>query len=143
MTWVAEGVVTTEGSGYAVAVAYLAIAGVALLVLGPLALIIARDATRHRRNAWAWGLMFLWQPVVVGVIYLIARGRPPSDRAGVVCGPEPRIREHGRSLSGDARASACVRAFERASQRRETPPFIAAIHTPACYFATRKTSMHH
>jgi len=76
--------VPAEGSGYGVAVAYLAIVGIFLLFMVPLALIIARDATRHGRNAWAWGLTFIWQPVIVGVVYLVVRSRPPKDRTAPV-----------------------------------------------------------
>jgi len=61
-----------------------AVVGIFLLFMVPLALIIARDATRHGRNAWAWGLTFIWQPVIVGVVYLVVRSRPPKDRTAPV-----------------------------------------------------------
>lgn len=54
---------------------YLVVALVLLAIFGPIALVIGRDAKRHGRNGWAWGLIFLWQPVIVGVAYLIVRNR--------------------------------------------------------------------
>jgi hypothetical protein len=74
--WLQHTVVPAEGSGYGVALAYLAIGTAALAVLGPVALIIGRDARRHGRNAWVWGLLFLWQPLIVGIVYLLVRRRP-------------------------------------------------------------------
>ena len=65
----------SEGSGAGVALIYLAVAVVFLAVLVPLAVLIGRDATRHGRNGWVWGVLFVWQPVIVGVIYLIVRTR--------------------------------------------------------------------
>ena len=45
-----------------------------------------RDANRMGRNGWAWALLFLWQPVIVGIVYLFVRrilgtGRPDLERA--------------------------------------------------------------
>jgi hypothetical protein len=74
--WMHHTVVPAEGSGYPVALAYLAIGAAALAILGPVALIIGRDASRRGRNGWVWGLLFLWQPLVVGVVYLMVRRRP-------------------------------------------------------------------
>lgn len=49
-----------------------------LPVIGPTAVLIGRDAKRHGRNGWAWGPLFLWQPVIVGITYLIFRSRRTS-----------------------------------------------------------------
>lgn len=70
---------TTEGnSGLGAALVWLAI-GLGLLALfGPLAYLIGRDANRRGRNGWTWGLLFLWQPVIVGTIYLIIRRNKPD-----------------------------------------------------------------
>jgi MFS family permease len=77
MTWLAAVTTPSEASGAGAALAYLGVAVVVLIVLGPLAFLIGRDANRRRRNGWVWGLMFPWQPVIVGVVYLIVRHRPP------------------------------------------------------------------
>lgn len=77
MTFLASGAAQADGGGYGLALALFAIAALFLLILGPIALIIGRDANRHSRNGWLWGVLFLWQPVGVGVAYLIVRRRPP------------------------------------------------------------------
>lgn len=68
-----------EGDG--LGLVYLVVALVLLAVFGPIALLIGRDANRQGRNGWAWGLLFLWQPVIVGVAYLIVRNRHPQPAA--------------------------------------------------------------
>jgi hypothetical protein len=84
--WMHDAVVPAEGSGYGAALGYLAIAAAALVILAPIAVIIGRDARRHRRNGWGWGLLFLWQPLIVGVIYVIVRRRPRDDRPVTAAG---------------------------------------------------------
>jgi len=71
MTTAILSAVPAEGDG--LALVYLVVALVLLAVFGPIAALIGRDANRHGRNGWAWGLLFLWQPVVVGIAYLIVR----------------------------------------------------------------------
>jgi uncharacterized membrane protein HdeD (DUF308 family) len=58
------------------ALVYLVVALGYMLLLGPVALLIARDAKRRSRNGWASGLALIWQPVIVAMIYLIVRDRP-------------------------------------------------------------------
>lgn len=70
-----------EGSGLGVALVWLAIALGLFVVFGPLAYLIGRDANRHGRNGWAWGALFLWQPVIVGIVYLFVRRNRPGSRA--------------------------------------------------------------
>ena len=76
-------VAVSEGNtGLGVALVWLAI-GIGLLALfGPVAFVIGRDANRHGRNGWAWGLLFLWQPVIVGIVYLFVRHDRPQVAAG-------------------------------------------------------------
>lgn len=84
-----------EGSGAGLVLAYLVVAVVLVVVLGPLALLVGRDAKRRGRNAWAWGLLFFWQPVIVGIVYLIIRRRAiavPPPPAGWY--PDPSGRMH-------------------------------------------------
>jgi len=70
---------TAEGNGgFGVALVWLAIGIGMLAVFGPLAYLIGRDADRRGRNGWAWGVLFLWQPLIVGVAYLFVR-RKRSD----------------------------------------------------------------
>lgn len=64
-----------EGSGAGLALAYLVVAAALAVVLGPLAFLVGRDANRHGRSGWAWGLLFFWQPVIVGIVYVIVRRR--------------------------------------------------------------------
>jgi hypothetical protein len=72
---------TAEGSsGLVVALVWLAIGLGLLAVFGPLAYLIGRDANRRGRNGWAWGLLFLWQPVIVGIAYLFVRRKRPASR---------------------------------------------------------------
>lgn len=78
---VAAAAVPAEGSGYGLALVYLALAGGYLVLFGPIALLIGRDAARHDRDGWLWGLLFLWQPMVVGLIYLVIRRRPSRRRS--------------------------------------------------------------
>ena len=74
-------VATAEGSGAGVALVFLAV-GLGLLVLfAPLAWLIARDATRRGRNGWVWAVLFLWQPVIVGIVYLLVRRRRSTPHA--------------------------------------------------------------
>jgi MFS family permease len=84
-----------EGSGAGLALAYLVVAVVLLIVFGPLAFLIGRDANRRGRNGWAWKLLFFWQPVIVGIAYLFARRRripgPPTP-AGWYPDPGGRMR---------------------------------------------------
>jgi hypothetical protein len=68
--------VPAEGSGAGVAAFYLLFALVIFAVLLPLAWLIGRDANRRGRNGWLWGVLFVWQPVIVGLIYLVVRQRP-------------------------------------------------------------------
>lgn len=65
-----------EAGGFGFVLVCLAFAGVYLVLLGPIALLIGRDAVRHHRDGWLWALLFLWQPVFVGLIYLVLRRRP-------------------------------------------------------------------
>jgi hypothetical protein len=60
-----------------VVLVYLVIAAVFLAIIGPIALWIGRDAARHGRNGWVWGLLFVWQPMIVGLIYAFVRRKPP------------------------------------------------------------------
>lgn len=78
MMWLAAASSTgpAEGGGARVLLVYLAVGLALLLVIGPLAWLVGRDANRRGRNGWAWGLLFLWQPIIVGVAYLAARRRP-------------------------------------------------------------------
>lgn len=68
--------VPAEGGGYRLALIYLGLAGCYLVVFGSIALLIRRDAVRHDRSGWLWALLFLWQPFVVGLLYLVVRRRP-------------------------------------------------------------------
>jgi hypothetical protein len=69
-------IAAAEGNGAGVALVFLA-AGLGLLVVvAPIAWLIGRDANRRGRNGWAWGVLFLWQPVIVGIAYLLVRRRP-------------------------------------------------------------------
>ena len=69
-----------EGNGLGVALVWLAIGLGLLAVFGPLAFLIGRDANRRGRNGLAWGLLFLWQPVIVGIVYLFARRKTPHPQ---------------------------------------------------------------
>lgn len=73
----AEATVPAEAGGFGFALVCLVLAGVYLVLFGPIALLLGRDAVRHSRDGWLWALLFLWQPVVVGLIYLVIRRRPP------------------------------------------------------------------
>jgi hypothetical protein len=82
MTWLTAITTATPADGSAAGTA-LALAGIGLgllIVLGPLALLVGRDARRRGRNGWAWALMFLWQPVIVGAVYFFLRRRPPIGK---------------------------------------------------------------
>jgi hypothetical protein len=80
---------TTTGpaeGGEGLALAYLVVTVVLLLVFGPLAFLIGRDANRRGKNGWAWGLLFFWQPVIVGIAYLSPGGgclARQHQRAGI------------------------------------------------------------
>jgi hypothetical protein len=63
----------SEANGWLATLVYLVVALVFLAIFGPLAYVIGRDANRRGRNGLAWGLLFIWQPVVVGIIYLFVR----------------------------------------------------------------------
>lgn len=63
--------VPAEGDG--LGLVYLVVALILLAVFGPIAVLIGRVAKRHSRNGWAWGLLFFWQPDIVGIVYLIVR----------------------------------------------------------------------
>jgi hypothetical protein len=42
--------------------------------------LIGRDAERHGRNGWMWGVLFIFSPLVFGIAYLLIRrttSRPP------------------------------------------------------------------
>src|SRR5439155_9616445 len=76
---------TAEGTGLGAALVWLAIGLGLLAVFGSLAYLIGRDANRRGRKGWAWGLLFLWQPVIVGMslAWLISGselGRGPAKR---------------------------------------------------------------
>lgn len=73
MTVAALAAVASEGDG--LGLVYLVVVGVLLAIFGPIALLIGRDAKRRGRNGWAWGLLFLCQPAIVGVTYVIVRNR--------------------------------------------------------------------
>ena len=61
---------TSEGgSGLAPALVWLAIALGLLAVIGSLAYLIGRDANRRGRNGLVWGLLFVWQAVIVGMFF--------------------------------------------------------------------------
>jgi len=92
MTWLAAVTATpAEGSGARLALVYLVVALAFLAIVGPLAFLIGRDANRRGRNGWGWGLTFVWQPVIVGVVYLIVRDRPRHSSATPPAGwyPDP------------------------------------------------------
>jgi hypothetical protein len=43
----------------------------------------AETPTRHGRNGWASGLLFLWQPIIVGIVYLLVPPQQtPADHLG-------------------------------------------------------------
>jgi len=67
--------VPAEGSGYRLALAYFGLAGGYLVVSGWIALLTRRDAVRHGRDGRLGALLFLRQPFVVGLIYLVVRRR--------------------------------------------------------------------
>jgi uncharacterized membrane protein YhaH (DUF805 family) len=58
-------------------VVLLIIGLVMLAVLIPVAVLTARDARASGRNPWVWSLLFVWQPMIVGIVYLIVRRHPP------------------------------------------------------------------
>ena len=73
---------TAEGGSGAGFALVLLIVGLGLLaVFGPLAYVIGRDANRRGRNGWAWGVSFLWQPVIIGIVYLFVRRNRPGSPA--------------------------------------------------------------
>jgi hypothetical protein len=74
--------VPAEGNGLGVALGMLLVGVGFAAVLVPLAYLIGRDAARHGREPWLWGVLFVFQPVVVGLVYLVVRRRPPR-------GPRP------------------------------------------------------
>ncbi len=71
---------TAEGTGLGAALVWLAIGLGLLAVFGSLAYLIGRDANRRGRNGSAWGLLFLWQPVIVGIAYLFVRRKRAAPR---------------------------------------------------------------
>jgi hypothetical protein len=77
-----------EGNGWGIVLVYTVVAVVLAAVFVPLAYLLGRDAIRRGRNGWAWGLLFLWQPMVVGVIYLLIRGRPPRHMPERIAAPD-------------------------------------------------------
>jgi hypothetical protein len=79
--------IPAEGNGWGIVLVYMAVAVVLAAVFGPLAWLLGRDASRHGRNGWAWGLFFLWQPMVVGLVYLVIRGRPPRRNSESTVAP--------------------------------------------------------
>ena len=73
--------VAAEGEGgIGVALVWLAIGLGLLAVFGPLAFFIGRDASRRGLNGWLWGILFLLQPVIIGIVYLVIRRRTPVLR---------------------------------------------------------------
>jgi hypothetical protein len=79
--------IPAEGNGWGILLVYLLLVIVLAAVFVPLAYLLGRDAMRHGRHGWAWGLVFLWQPIIVGVIYLVIRGRPPRHRRASMAAP--------------------------------------------------------
>ena len=76
-----------EDNGFGVALIYLAFFAVFVVIAGPIAYLIGRDAVRNGRNGWLWGLLFLWQPMIVGLIYLVVRRKPPRAGAPTMTPP--------------------------------------------------------
>jgi hypothetical protein len=75
-------IAVSEGnSGIWVALVWLAIAVGLFALFGPIAFLIGRDANRRGHNGWAWGLLFIWQPVIVGIVYLLIRKSWASSAA--------------------------------------------------------------
>lgn len=73
--------IPAEGdNGVGFALVMLLLAAAIVVLLAPLAYLIWRDAERRGRNGWVWGVVFVWQPVIVGIIYLIVRRRPPRSQ---------------------------------------------------------------
>lgn len=72
------------------------------LVLVPLGYLVGRDAARHGRNARGWGHCFVWQPIIVGLVYLVVRRRPPRHRVSAAPGwyPDPAGRPQVRWWDG-------------------------------------------
>jgi hypothetical protein len=70
-----------------VVLVYLVVAAVFLVIVGPIALLIGRDAARHGLNGWVWGVLFVWQPMIVGLIYLFVRRKRPRVGAPTMTPP--------------------------------------------------------
>lgn len=81
MTIVFLSATKSEATGLGAVLAWIAIGVGLLAVYGGLAYLIGRDANRRGRNGLAWGLLFLWQPVIVGIVYLFARRNRPTPGA--------------------------------------------------------------
>ena len=79
--------IPAERNGWGIVLVYMLVAVVLAAVFGPLAYLLGRDASRHGRNGWAWGLLFFWQPMVVGLAYLLIRRRPPRHNSGSTAPP--------------------------------------------------------
>jgi hypothetical protein len=50
------------------------------VVFVPLGYLMGGDAMRHGPDGWLWGILFVGQPVIVGLIYLTVRRHPPRQR---------------------------------------------------------------
>jgi hypothetical protein len=72
---------SSEANSGLAALVWLALGLTLLVLFGSLAYVIGRDANRRGRNGLAWGLLFIWQPVIVGIIYLFVRRKKRVDRA--------------------------------------------------------------
>jgi hypothetical protein len=72
-----------EGNGWGILVVYLVLGVVMLVVLAPLAVLIWRDARSRSLNPWLWSLLFMWQPMIIGIVYLFVRRSPGSTSSGL------------------------------------------------------------
>jgi hypothetical protein len=55
----------------------IAVAFYAVVIV--IAVILGRDAQGHGRNGWAWGAMFVFNPIIFGIAYLFVRNKVPRE----------------------------------------------------------------
>jgi hypothetical protein len=95
----------------------LGLALVELIVFVPLGVVVGRDAQRHGRNGWTWGVLMALQPIIVGIAYLAVRNRPPQ---GPVSGWIP-----------SEQAAAAPTSLSAGSSAGSTPPIPWSQSPPA------------